>query len=52
MTGQEMIQLGMQTQALGIDKLTEIRGIVEQGNELADTINMELDKQIEQLDRI
>lgn len=39
-------------QADGNEALDKIIGVVEQGNRLADEINLELDKQIEQLDRM
>lgn len=39
-------------QADGNQALDNIIGVVEQGNKLADEINLELDKQIEQLDRM
>ena len=39
-------------QAQGNQALDNIIGVVEQGNRLADEINLELDKQIEQLDRM
>jgi len=44
--------LGDKTQAQGNLALDNIIGVVEQGNRLADDINLELDKQIEQLDRM
>ena len=48
----ELIELGDKTQAQGNQALDNIIGVVEQGNRLADDINLELDKQIEQLDRM
>ena len=44
--------MGDKTQAQGNLALDNIIGVVEQGNRLADDINLELDKQIEQLDRM
>jgi len=44
--------LGDRTQAQGNQALDNIICVVEQGNQLADEINLELDKQIEQLDRM
>ena len=48
----ELIELGDRTQAQGNQALDNIIQVVEQGNQLADQINLELDKQIEQLDRM
>lgn len=44
--------MGDKTQAQGNAALDNIISVVEQGNQLADQINLELDKQIEQLDRM
>ncbi|CAD8139253.1 unnamed protein product [Paramecium pentaurelia] len=52
MNRQQVIDVGNQVQQNAIVKLNEITKTVQQGNELADQINMELDKQIAQLDRM
>lgn len=48
----ELIELADKTQAQGNQALDNMIGVIEKGNQLADEINLELDKQIEQLDRM
>ncbi|KAM3129651.1 hypothetical protein pb186bvf_018262 [Paramecium bursaria] len=52
MTAQQAIDEGDQTQAKAMNALANIITTVDKGNELADQISAELDKQISQLDRM
>lgn len=46
-----MIQIGKETQKKGLDALDNIQGMVTKGNEIANSVLVELDRQIESLDR-